>query len=267
MRLALHHPDPEVLAPTEGDAAHVGRPGDRLGRHPHAHRVGCGRRLRPQPVDLPRHRPHGRVRRRRHHATDGAGFIDDHYKTAAKWARSRSLAFLVPDVYIFVGTRELPTRIVVMVCVIIALTLTVRRHRSVAEDPGRSRREAGGGAGAARRRGGTCGRRAGTGDRARPVCLNWGHEGSHPVLESLTGNTRKAGEMIAGNCSRRAGGSPASARCTQPEMAGIQDADFVLVGTWMHGLFVVGQAPWGLARSPTCRRCAARTRPSSARSR
>ena len=24
----------------------------------------------------------------------------------------------------------------------------------------------------------------------------------------------------------------------------IQDADIVLVGTWVHGLFVVGQAPW-----------------------
>jgi hypothetical protein len=30
------------------------------------------------------------------------------------------------------------------------------------------------------------------------------------------------------------------------EMAGIQEADIVIVGTWVHGLFVVGQAPWNL---------------------
>jgi hypothetical protein len=29
-------------------------------------------------------------------------------------------------------------------------------------------------------------------------------------------------------------------------MGGIQDADMVIVGTWVHGLFVVGQAPWNL---------------------
>ena len=33
----------------------------------------------------------------------------------------------------------------------------------------------------------------------------------------------------------------------QPDYAAIQDADIVLVGTWVHGLFVVGQTPWALA--------------------
>jgi len=32
----------------------------------------------------------------------------------------------------------------------------------------------------------------------------------------------------------------------QPDYSGVQAAELVLVGTWVHGLFVVGQAPWGL---------------------
>ena len=34
----------------------------------------------------------------------------------------------------------------------------------------------------------------------------------------------------------------------QPDHAAIQDADIVLVGTWVHGLFVVGQTPWAAAK-------------------
>ena len=30
------------------------------------------------------------------------------------------------------------------------------------------------------------------------------------------------------------------------ELSAIQQADVVVVGTWVHGLFVVGQAPWCL---------------------
>ncbi len=30
----------------------------------------------------------------------------------------------------------------------------------------------------------------------------------------------------------------------QPDHASIQQAELVLVGTWVHGAFVVGQAPW-----------------------
>jgi hypothetical protein len=33
----------------------------------------------------------------------------------------------------------------------------------------------------------------------------------------------------------------------RPDLAAIQAADIVLVGTWVHGLFVVGQTPWALA--------------------
>ena len=33
----------------------------------------------------------------------------------------------------------------------------------------------------------------------------------------------------------------------QPDYATIQEADIVLVGTWVHGFIVVGVTPWGLA--------------------
>lgn len=52
-------------------------------------------------------------------------FVDDQYKSATKWALISLVAFIIPDLYIFIGTRELPTRIVVIVCVIISLTLSV----------------------------------------------------------------------------------------------------------------------------------------------
>jgi hypothetical protein len=52
-------------------------------------------------------------------------FVDDQYKSAVKWALISLVAFIVPDLYIFLGTRQLPTRIIVVVCVIISLTLTV----------------------------------------------------------------------------------------------------------------------------------------------
>jgi hypothetical protein len=33
-----------------------------------------------------------------------------------------------------------------------------------------------------------------------------------------------------------------------PDHASIQEADTIIVGTWVHGLFVVGQAPWAVDR-------------------
>ncbi|MFZ4720790.1 MAG: hypothetical protein ACOYMR_15295 [Ilumatobacteraceae bacterium] len=51
-------------------------------------------------------------------------FVDDEYKAAFKWAIISLVAFIIPDLYIFLGTRELPTRIIVVVCVMISLTLT-----------------------------------------------------------------------------------------------------------------------------------------------
>jgi flavodoxin len=66
------------------------------------------------------------------------------------------------------------------------------------------------------------------------------------LVESLTGNTWKAGEMIADHLQQAGWGITAVSRARQPDYAAIQAADLVLVGTWVHGLFVVGQAPWAL---------------------
>jgi len=51
-------------------------------------------------------------------------FIDDRYKLATKWALVSLVAFVVPDIYIFVGTRTLPTRVIVILCLVI-LTMLV----------------------------------------------------------------------------------------------------------------------------------------------
>ena len=66
------------------------------------------------------------------------------------------------------------------------------------------------------------------------------------LFESLTGNTRKAAELIATNLQQEGWGITGVCPVRRPEMAAIQDADMVIVGTWVHGLFVVGQQPWGL---------------------
>ena len=46
-------------------------------------------------------------------------FIDEHYKLAIKWGIVSLVAFVIPDIYIFAGTRTLPTRIIVVLCAII----------------------------------------------------------------------------------------------------------------------------------------------------
>jgi hypothetical protein len=66
------------------------------------------------------------------------------------------------------------------------------------------------------------------------------------LVESMTGNTWKAGEKIAGLLQQEGWSITGLDRVRQPNHAAIQEADFVLVGTWTHGLFVVGQAPWGI---------------------
>jgi flavodoxin len=66
------------------------------------------------------------------------------------------------------------------------------------------------------------------------------------LVESLTGNTWKAGERICSLLQQEGWSITGLNRVREPDHAAIQEADFVLVGTWVHGLFVVGQAPWGL---------------------
>jgi hypothetical protein len=66
------------------------------------------------------------------------------------------------------------------------------------------------------------------------------------LYSSLTGNTRTAGELIAANLQQEGWGITTVCPLKELEMGGIQEADMVIVGTWVHGLFVVGQAPWNL---------------------
>jgi hypothetical protein len=48
------------------------------------------------------------------------GFIDDKYKLAVKWAIVSLVAYIIPDIYIFLGTRTLPKTVVVILCTVIA---------------------------------------------------------------------------------------------------------------------------------------------------
>lgn len=66
------------------------------------------------------------------------------------------------------------------------------------------------------------------------------------LVESLTGNTWRAGELIADNLTQEGWSVTGLSPVRRPDHAAIQAADLVLVGTWVHGLFVVGQAPWAV---------------------
>ena len=52
-------------------------------------------------------------------------FIDDRFKQAVKWALVSLVAFIIPDLYIFLGTRTLPKSIILALCFIILITLAV----------------------------------------------------------------------------------------------------------------------------------------------
>ncbi len=52
-------------------------------------------------------------------------FIDERYRVAASWGLIALVAFIVPDLYIFLGTRTLPTKLIVLISVIIGSTLLV----------------------------------------------------------------------------------------------------------------------------------------------
>jgi flavodoxin len=66
------------------------------------------------------------------------------------------------------------------------------------------------------------------------------------LVESLTGNTWRAAETIARDLQGEGWEIAGLSKVRDPDHASIQDADIVLVGTWVHGLFVVGQTPWGV---------------------
>jgi flavodoxin len=76
------------------------------------------------------------------------------------------------------------------------------------------------------------------------------------LVESLTGNTWKAAEVIGSKLSEERWRITGLSKVGEPDLASIQEADIVLVGTWTHGLFVVGQTPFALgkiANLPTMR--------------
>lgn len=64
------------------------------------------------------------------------------------------------------------------------------------------------------------------------------------LVESLTGNTWKAAEMVADLLQQERWTITGLSKVKQPDYASIQQAELILVGTWVHGAFVVGQAPW-----------------------
>ena len=68
------------------------------------------------------------------------------------------------------------------------------------------------------------------------------------LIESFTGNTWKAGELIAANLQQENWSITGISSMKDPNHSSIQDADTVIVGTWVHGLFVVGQTPWAIDR-------------------
>lgn len=76
------------------------------------------------------------------------------------------------------------------------------------------------------------------------------------LVESLTGNTWKAAELIADKLQQERWSITGLSKVRQPDHSSIQRADIVLVGTWTHGLFVFAQAPamaGTIANLPTMR--------------
>ena len=76
------------------------------------------------------------------------------------------------------------------------------------------------------------------------------------LVESLTGNTWKAAEVIGTKLAQERWTITGLSKVGAPDLASVEAADIVLIGTWTHGLFVVGQTPWALgkiANLPTMR--------------
>jgi hypothetical protein len=66
------------------------------------------------------------------------------------------------------------------------------------------------------------------------------------LVESLTGNTWKAAESIAANLQQEGWSITGLTPLRRPDHGAIQAADLIIVGTWVHGAFIIGQAPWGI---------------------
>ena len=67
------------------------------------------------------------------------------------------------------------------------------------------------------------------------------------IYESLTGNTRRASEALARELTAK--GMPTVAcPITKVDYQALSEAELVVVGSWVDGLFVVGQRPGRVAR-------------------
>ena len=64
------------------------------------------------------------------------------------------------------------------------------------------------------------------------------------LVESLTGNTWTAAERVAELLQEERWTITGLSKVKQPDYQSIHDADLILVGTWVHGAFIFGQAPW-----------------------
>ena len=62
------------------------------------------------------------------------------------------------------------------------------------------------------------------------------------IYESLTGNTRKAAELIARDLELE-GISTGVSSVTEINMQALSEADLVIIGSWVDGLFFFGQKP------------------------
>ena len=67
------------------------------------------------------------------------------------------------------------------------------------------------------------------------------------LVESLTGNTWSAAEKVADLLAQERWTITGLSKVKQPDYGSIQEADLILVGTWVHGAFVFGQAPWAMS--------------------
>ena len=64
-----------------------------------------------------------------------------------------------------------------------------------------------------------------------------------PPPPPCAGNTWKAAERVGSLLQQERWSITGLHRVRQPDHAAIQEAEFVIIGTWVDGLFVVGQRP------------------------
>src|SRR5256714_15068649 len=69
------------------------------------------------------------------------------------------------------------------------------------------------------------------------------------IYESLTGNTRRAAELI-GKELTRSGVTAAVCPITRIDYQALAEADLVVIGTWTDGMILIGQRPGRAGRIP-----------------